>query len=203
MFFWGSNRPRISKHVLYAHSINGGLSVPNLQAYYTAVSIAPLSHLHKTYQLLLYFIVVDFYPIPNSSLPWLPPIHCDHIRTMLGLIFLIVGLRLNFLQAWSVIISYFTLFTAHYLLWVVKNPTQFFWWTANGFVNIHSLFMPTSMTCDAVQSSHNLPLWEYYLQSKHFFFFFFLAVPKNPALSHTLWPPLRAFVEPKPTPIHP
>lgn len=40
--------------VLYAQIINGGLSVPNLQTYYTAANVAPLSHLHETYQLPLW-----------------------------------------------------------------------------------------------------------------------------------------------------
>lgn len=73
---WGSIRPRINKRVLYSRRISGGLSVPNLQACYTAATIAPLSHLYDTYQLPLWATMdlVDSHPIP-ISLTWLPSIH--------------------------------------------------------------------------------------------------------------------------------
>lgn len=76
-FIWGSTRPRINKRVMYARRIRGGLSVPNLQAYYTAAAIAPLSHLHEKQQMPLWAVIdlVDSHPIPLASLPWLPKAH--------------------------------------------------------------------------------------------------------------------------------
>lgn len=85
-FIWGSTCPRISKHILYAKSFSGGLSVPNLQVYYISANIAPLSHLHETHQLPLWATInlVDSDPIPGASLPLLPPAYRPTVEPCLA-----------------------------------------------------------------------------------------------------------------------
>lgn len=173
-FIWGSTRPRIKTQVLYARKINGGLSVPNLQAYYTAANIAPLSHPHEQHQMPLWATIdlVDSYPIPLASLPWLP---LKHWPDTLG------PCLTHSLRAWDSIKYSAGLISPHLPLFRLllcplfppdhDNPQQFSWWTNNGFVDIHSLFTPTKIiTFDALRSSHDIPLREHYsyLQLCHF-----------------------------------
>lgn len=144
-YIWGSTRSWISKQ-MYVQRINGGLSVPNLQDYYTTANIASLFHLHETYQLPLWATIdlVDSDPTPVSSIPWLPPIHRP---TTIG------PCLAHFLWLWDsvqcsagLISPYFPLLhLLHCTLFLpgCENLAQFSWWTANGFTDSHfCLFLP-------------------------------------------------------------
>lgn len=173
-FIWGSTRPRINKRVLYARRVDGGLSVPNLQAYYTVAAIAPLSHLHEKQQMPLWGFVdlVDAHPIPLASIPWLPKAHCP---TNIG------PCLAHSLKLWDSIKYSANLISPHLpLLHLLHcplfppgrdNPMQFKWWSENGFVDIHSMFTPTKIIpFAALRSSHDIPLREHYsyMQIRHF-----------------------------------
>lgn len=98
-FIWGPTRPRINKQVLYAGKINGGFSVPNLQAYYTAANKAPLSHLHETYQMPLWAII-DLVDQCRSLLCPGSLLYIAQLRSVHAWPFpFACGVRFNFLRA--------------------------------------------------------------------------------------------------------
>lgn len=159
---------------MYTRRINGGLSVPNLQAYYTAAGIAPLTRLHDTYQMPLWVTIdlVKSHPIPISSVPWLPPLKHPH-----GF-----GPCMAYsLRLWDSVKYLTGLLSPHLpLLRLIHcplfppscdNPNQLLWWAENGFTDVHSLFTPMRIiTFEMLRSSHDIPLREHYsyLQIKHF-----------------------------------
>ena len=173
-FIWGTKRPRIKRQVLFARRINGGLSVPNLQAYYTAAGIAPLSRLHEKQQMPLWatFDLVDSHPIPLASLPWLPRAHRPpSIGPCLA----------HSLRLWDSVKYSAGLISPHLPLLCFlhnplfppgrDNPLQSAWWTEHGFVDVHSMLSPTKIiSYSLLRSSHDIPLREHYsyLQLRHF-----------------------------------
>lgn len=78
-FIWGSSRPRINR-VSFTHKINGGFSVPNLQAYHLAANIAPLSYLviyvnHHLAHWAVIYIINSHYPLCPGSPPSVPSLY--------------------------------------------------------------------------------------------------------------------------------
>lgn len=152
--------------------INGGLSVPNLQAYYTAAGIALLSHLHVQYQMPLWATIDLLLSSNTNSLPSLAPTSTSPERDGPCLA--------HSLQLWDSFKYLAGLISLHLpLLHLLhcplfppgrNNPHQFSWWTENSFTDIHFLCSPTRIfSFAALRSSHDIPLREHYsyLQLRH------------------------------------
>lgn len=79
-FILGSSRPRVNRQILFTRRINGGLSAPNLHAYYVAANLVSVSYtrdlspsLMGHFDMIGPIDMIHSHLIPLSTLPCLPP----------------------------------------------------------------------------------------------------------------------------------